>query len=205
MRKLVYGVGTNDADYVVQVKEESPMVDGKRKQRVVWNCPFYQTWVGMLRRGYSAKFKARYPTYKDALVCKWWHLFSTFKGWMEAQNYEGMYLDKDLLVRGNKIYSPETCVFVSATVNSFLLESNAARGECLIGVYWNKQRSKFNAGCRNPFTDKRENLGYFDSEIEAHKSWLKRKLQLAQELASLQTDERVAKALVSRYENYSGE
>lgn len=200
-KRLVCGVGINDADYVVQVKEEAGYVNGKRKRRLVWVCPFYQTWKSMLVRCYS-DYKYKYPTYKQSSVTEEWHLFSTFKSWMETQDYEGKHLDKDLLVQGNKVYSPETCVFVSVVVNSFLTERDGDRGDYTIGVYWYQRDQKFIAQCSNPFTKKRENLGAHTTEISAHKAWLKRKLELAHALAAVQTDERVACALVERYTNY---
>ena len=73
----------------------------------------------------------------------------------------------------------------------------------MIGVYWYKEASKFRSMCNNPFTKRLEHLGYFDSEQDAHNAWLKRKLEIAYELAAIQTDTRVAKALISRYSNYS--
>lgn len=121
---------------------------------------------------------------------------------MEKQDYNGKQLDKDILFVGNKIYSAETCVFVTPMVNLFTIDSGATRGEWMIGVYWYKGANKFMSRCSNPFTKKREYLGYFTSEIEAHQVWLKRKLELAHELADIQTDERVAKALIERYANY---
>lgn len=111
----------------------------------------------------------------------------------------GNQLDKDLLFEGNKVYSDENCVFVSPLVNSFTIDRGAARGEWLIGVAWNKRACKFQSQCSNPFTKKLENLGYFDCEQQAHQAWLKRKLELAHELAAIQTDARVAKALIDRY------
>lgn len=157
----------------------------------------------MLKRSYCDKYKIKYPTYKYCIVYEGWYLFSNFKKWMEQQDWEGKQLDKDLLVRGNKVYSPETCLFVSAQVNKFLLESDANRGEYMIGCYWDKQHSKFTAVCMNPFTKLRERVGFFGEELEAHQAWLKRKLEHAYTLAALQTDERVAKALIDRYTNYT--
>ena len=201
-QKLVYGVGINDADYVV-TEWETIRVNGVRKKKLVWYCPYYRVWHGMLQRCYSTKFRERFPTYKGCSVSKGWLTFSNFRRWMEAQDWEGMQLDKDLLFEGNKVYSKETCVFVTREVNSFTTDSGASRGEWLIGVYWNKGDNKFKSQCSNPLTKKREYLGLFDSELEAHQAWLKRKLQLAHLLAVEQTDERVAKALVERYTNYS--
>ena len=197
--KLVYGVGINDADYVTQKFETIDCADGKRKQKLVCGCPYYQAWKRMLERCYSAKSQERYPTYKGCTVSKEWLKFSAFKAWMEKQDFQGKHLDKDLLFEGNKVYSSESCVFVTPMVNLFTTDSGSARGEWLIGVYWNKGRGKFMSMCCNPFTKKRDYLGYFTFEMEAHQTWLKRKLELAHELAAIQTDPRVAKALIDRY------
>ena len=198
---LVYGVGINDADYVVQIKETIE-VNGIRKRKLVWICPFYQTWVDMLQRCYSPKCQEKYPTYKDCSVSEEWLTFSVFKSWMECQDFEGMQLDKDLLFEGNKVYSEETCVFVSRAVNMFTVDRGNGRGEWLIGANWYKGSNKFRSNCRNPFTKKQEYLGLFASELEAHQAWLKRKLELAHQLAAIQDDERVAKALIVKYTNY---
>ena len=200
--KLVYGVGINDADYVVVKMETIGYENGKIKQRMVWSCPYYRAWKSMLRRCYSAKLQEKYPTYAGCSVSEEWLTFSVFKSWMEEQDWEGMQLDKDILFNGNKVYSAETCAFVTSVVNNFATDCGAARGEWMIGVNWHKRDGKFRAICRNPFTKKQENLGYFTCEEEAHQAWLKRKLELAKDLAGVQTDERVAKALVERYTNY---
>ena len=199
--KLVFGVGINDADYATK-KRETVEVNGVRKQRLVWECPYYRAWTSMLKRCYSSKFQERRPTYKGCSVSEEWRRFSNFRSWMERQDWEGMQLDKDILFNGNKVYSKETCVFVTSLVNSFTIDRGNDRGECLIGVNWHKGVGKFVSQCSNPFTKKQEHLGYFNCEIEAHQAWLKRKLELAQLLASEQTDERVAKALIDRYTNY---
>ena len=198
-KKLVYGVGVNDADYVVQRKEMIGYVSGKRKRKLVWVCPYYQSWKNMLQRCYSAKRQELIPTYKGCTVSDAWLIFSNFKAWMEKQNWEGKHLDKDLLIEGNKVYSAETCVFVTRMVNMFTIDRGASRGEWMIGVYWNKAEKKFLARCNNPMSGKQEFLGLFTCEQEAHKAWLKRKLELAHELAAIQTDQRVAKALIDRY------
>jgi hypothetical protein len=118
---------------------------------------------------------------------------------METQEWLGKELDKDLLSQGNKIYSPETCVFVDLNVNHFILDRSAKRGDFPIGVSFDKVRGKFQSYCGNPFTGKSSNLGYFDCPEKAHEAWRKRKHELACQLADLQTNERVANALRSRY------
>lgn len=200
-RKLVHGVGINDADYAVTKWETIGYEDGKQKRKLAWVCPFYRTWKHVLGRCYDTKIQERHPTYIGCSVSEEWMTFSNFRTWMMTQDWQDKHLDKDVLFEGNKIYSPETCVFVSGMVNNFTTDSGASRGEWLIGVTWYK--GKFKSSCRNPFTKKQEHLGYFTCEQEAHEAWLKRKLELAKELAEIQTDERVAEALIERYSNYT--
>ena len=205
-KKLVCGVGINDADYVVKKLETVGYVDGKQKQKLVWACPYYCAWKNMLERCYSAKLQERCPTYIGCSVAEDWLTFSNFKAWMKKQDWEDKQLDKDLLFEGNKVYSDKTCVFVAPMINTFTTDRGAARGDLLIGVCQDKQ-GKFQSNCRNPLTKKQEHLGLFTSEQEAHQAWLKRKLELAHELAAIQTDPRVAKALIDRYSKpqYAGE
>lgn len=201
-KKLVYGVGINDADYPVhEIITIGYSKEGKRIQRVVWSCPFYNRWQSMLRRCYSHKHQETRPTYIGCSVCDDWLTFSNFKAWMETQDWEGKQLDKDILFPTNKLYSPETCVFVDGRVNNFVLESNASRGDWVIGVSWDKRRNKFQAR-GNKLKGNQKTLGYFDTELEAHQAWLKCKQEVALELAAEQTDPRIAKALIERYENY---
>lgn len=197
-KKLVCGLGLNDADYAV-AKYEITDMGGKQKRKRVWSCLYYQTWTKMLERCYSAKYQDRQPTYKGCSVSDEWKTFSNFKAWVATQDWQGKQLDKDLLFEGNKVYGADTCVFVTQTVNLFTNGNRAKRGEWLIGVYWDKLAGKFRAQCSNPFASKKEHLGLFTCEQEAHEAWLKRKLELAHELAAIQTDPRVAKALVDRY------
>lgn len=202
--KLVQGVGVNDADYATQRRKAlgEVTVDGKCSRNLVWYCPFYRTWANMLNRCYSENYQKNKPTYIGCTVCKEWLTFSNFKGWMEKQPWEGGQLDKDIIFTNNKVYCPEACVFISQVINTFVTESTAVRGKCPIGVTWNKASKKFLARCGNPITRENEYLGCYDSPDEAHKAWLVRKQELAKLLAESQSDPRVAKALIERYENY---
>lgn len=201
-RKKVCGVGINDADYVTEKREIIRYVNGKQRKKLVWRCPYHRAWSDMLVRCYSEKHQERKPTYADCAVSNDWLTFTNFKSWMMTQDWEGKQLDKDLLFEGNKIYSAETCIFVTPLVNTFTIDCGAARGKWMIGVHWYKQAEKFVAQCRNPFTKKLEYLGRFNCEKEAHNAWRKRKLELAHDLAAIQTDPRVAKALIDRYSQY---
>lgn len=188
--KLVYGVGVNDADYPVTQYENS---------KQVWMCPYYKTWKSMLERAYSNKYKQKQPTYQNATVCNEWHSFMNFRSWMMQQDWKDRELDKDILVPGNKVYSPDTCVFVDGVVNNFLTDCAAVRGEWHLGVCWHEQRQKFQSNCSNPFTKKKEYLGLFTCPRQAHLAWKARKHELACQQADIQTDERVAEALRTRY------
>jgi hypothetical protein len=186
---LVFGVGINDADYVVQ-----PTINGKRGV-----CPFYRAWKNMLTRCHDPKYQAANPTYIGCSVVPEWHVFMTFRAWMLERDWRGMQLDKDLLFPGNKVYGPEACAFISRELNSFTTDSAATRGEFPIGVCWHKQIGKFQARCRNPFTDKQEHLGYFTCQDAAHEAWRSRKRELSLQLAAEQSDPRLAAALATRY------
>lgn len=188
-KKLVHGIGINDADYVI-----GKLVNGK----FLW-CPFYMRWQDMLKRCYNNKYHANKPTYIGCKVCDEWLTFSNFKRWMKNQDWRGKHLDKDLLVAGSKLYSPETCVFIDQATNTFTSDCGAARGEWPIGVYLDKRSGRFQAKCRNCFSKSSESLGCFTSPEQAHQAWKKRKHELACQLAELQTDPRVAEALRARY------
>jgi hypothetical protein len=185
----VFGVGINDSNYVVQ-----KTVDGKR----AW-CKIYEAWHGMLKRCYNKNSLNKRPMYEGCSVSPDWHTFSKFKLWMESQDWQGKRLDKDLLIFGNKVYSSDTCIFISQLTNSFINEQPKKRGGLPIGVSWHSASNKFHASCSNPFLKKKEYLGLHSDPHKAHLAWKKRKHELACQLADLQTDERAAKALRTKY------
>lgn len=195
---IVYGVGLNDADYVVQVQSSQGSVDGKRVRKLEWYCPFYNRWKLMLQRCYYKGFHKRNSTYEGCYVSEGWLVFSNFKAWMEKQDWEGKDLDKDILFEGNKVYSKETCVFVDQEVNKFFLQRDNHRGEWPLGVDWDKRKRKYRARVGSKW------LGYYNCPEEAHLAWGKWKYELAVQLAEKQSDERVAEALISRYSKYKG-
>lgn len=207
-RGLVYGVGINDADYLTVVYEErgdgSRLKSGDKCMKLKWMCPYYARWHSMMGRCYSKPLHKTHAKYSDCEVCDEWIYFSKFKAWMQTQEYEGLELDKDLLVKGNRIYSPETCMFVTPQVNGFIKETKKTRGNLPIGVTLDNKYKlpRYKAMCSNPFTKKQEYLGVFSSPYEAHAAWLAKKLEHAYALAAIQTDQRVAIALIERYENY---
>lgn len=118
-KRLVCGVGINDADCVVIRNQDTT---GKR-----WTCPYYERWRSMLTRCYSESFHIRNPSYKDCFVCEEWKTFSNFKKWMQQQNWQGKQLDKDIIIPENKKYGPETCIFVSSSLNTLFRNERCNR------------------------------------------------------------------------------
>lgn len=145
------------------------------KYPVSFNCEAikeYGLWANMLKRCFYEKTKKRQPAYKDATCCNEWLNYETFYEWLHNQeNFDKWYhgkrwaLDKDIIVKGNKIYSPDTCCLVPQNVNCLLLKRDASRGDLPLGV--RKNGDKFEANCGNPFTGKREALGSYDTVEEA--------------------------------------
>jgi len=190
--RLVLGVGINDADYRVN---DFAIINGSKKR--IWVCPIYRIWSNMLTRCYSEKCHDNHPTYAGCSVSDSWLIFSNFRAWVLSQKWEGMEIDKDILVRNCKIYSPETCVFVTQSLNCFLTDRARLRGKYPVGV--TKSGNTFRARCRNPFTMSSDSLGNFSSAHLAHLAWLGKKHEHSCRYADLQTDPRIALALRTRY------
>lgn len=164
------GWGVNDASYKVQ-----PTVDGKKEM-----CPYYDKWYGMLRRAYNLKYKTKNKSYKDVTICEDWMYFSNFKEWMETKNFKGLELDKDILVPGNKEYSPSTCVFVPSKLNKSLNTKVSLTGrDCPLGVY--RIGDKFRASISLE-DGARLYLGNHSSKVEAHRAWQAAKARQIQSL-----------------------
>ena len=111
----------------------------------------YNIWSHMLRRCYDPYYINKNPAYINCYVCDEWHNFQNFAKWYEENYYEikneGVQLDKDILCKGNKIYSPTTCIFVPQKINTLILKCGKSRGEYLIGVSYHKQHKKLYVSC----------------------------------------------------------
>ena len=188
-RKLVFGVGINDAYYMV-----SPRINGKKGC-----CPFYRSWHSMLKRCYYPKYQQKSPTYIGCSVIKEWLLFSVFKDWMIKQDWKGKHLDKDIKNIGNRVYSPDTCLFVSSKVNNLLCDNAARRNQCPIGVSFHKPANKFQAHCRH--NGKSINLGYHDTQESAHGAYIKYKYKVILEAAALPENLYIQQYLINHADN----
>lgn len=154
----VFGVGMIGVKYPISI-------NGKHTKE-------YNTWKGLLERCFDEKYKKKRPTYKNVTCCDEWLLFENFYEWLHSQenfekwsNSDRWAIDKDILVKGNNIYSSETCCLVPINVNSLFTKHNATRGSLPIGVIENWK--KFRSYCTNPFTNKIEHLGTFNTSEDA--------------------------------------
>lgn len=156
---------------------------------------YYQCWSDMFTRGYSNKYKERHPSYKDVTVCEEWYNFQNFAKWFEQNYIEGFELDKDILVKGNKVYSPETCCFLPHEVNSLIIKCDRKRGTYPLGV--SRVRDKFLANFTKNM--KRTNIGTFDTVGEAFQAYKTEKEKYIKEVADKwkdKIDPRVYQALI---------
>ena len=127
----------------------------------------YEVWRDMIKRCYDPYCLNKRPTYIDVYVCEEWHCFQNFAEWWEENVYncnnERMCLDKDILVKGNKVYSPETCIIVPERINILFIKCNKSRGKYPIGVseYYNKKTNYKGLVVKCNTLEKKEHLGYF--------------------------------------------
>lgn len=144
------------------------------------------TWSSMINRCYNEKYYKKYTTYIRCYTHDAWHNFQNFAKWFDenyyAVNDEEMHLDKDILIKGNTIYSPETCVFVPQNINQLFLKSDKTRGEYPIGVNFRKDNGKFQARCCNN-NGTREHLGFYDDPYIAFLVYKKYKENLIKQVA----------------------
>ena len=161
----------------------------------------YQVWKGMLERCYSDKFQAKKPTYKGCIVSENFVCYPYFKKWCNKQigfDQVGWHLDKDILSKGNKVYSEDTCCFVPQEINSLLVRSNATRGKCPLGVSYLTRLGMFEASVSLGGRNKR--IGRFYNAQEAFYAYKEVKESYIKEVANKwkdRIDPRVYNALMS--------
>lgn len=163
-KSLIYGVGINDLTGVSLTKT-------------------YKIWSRMMQRCYSSTYLDEYPTYIGCTVCKEWETFSAFKAWAEdhANGYrEGYCLDKDILVKGNKVYSPEHCVFVPNEINVLIINNKKHRGDFPLGVCKQHHRFYSNAMINGKYIG----LGGYDTPEEAFQAYKTAKEAYIKEVAT---------------------
>lgn len=161
--KLLFGLG------VYYKGKYLCWVDGKQTRE-------YVLWAGMLRRVTCKGHHKKYPTYIGCTVSNNFKNFQYFAEWCNRQigfNDKSYQLDKDILQRGNKIYSEDTCCFVPSKINSLIIDCGAGRGDYPVGVYLYKESGKFQAHISK--YGKQITLGYYKTIDEAFSVYCKEK------------------------------
>ena len=167
----VYGYGYLGIDKESNVPKMSEFKDGKTVN--TWK---YRKWQKMLQRCFDNKLKEKYPTYKDVTCCDRWLCFANFLEDFEIlkQEYnwnegEKLNLDKDILNKGNKMYSLENCILVPQRINLLFIKKDTNRGEYPIGVSYRKQAKKYQAQCN--INGKLISLGLYNTPEEAFNAY----------------------------------
>lgn len=160
--KLYFGHGFNDGKYPTQI-------NGK-------NIKEYSLWLGMIWRCYCEEAQKKYPAYIDCYVSDNFKSYSYFYEWCQTQcgfKENNWQIDKDLLAKGNKIYSEDSCVFIPRKLNMLTVRHKSRRGGLPIGVYFHKQNGKFRS--KISIDGKKIHIGFFDNEIDAFNSYKEKK------------------------------
>ena len=135
----------------------------------------YKIWTQMLKRCYDNTYKSIYPTYKDCTASEHFKSYSNFEQWCQNQigfGNEGWHLDKDLLVKGNKVYSESTCVFLPKEIN-LIFGNKTKRGLYKTGVKLDTKYGKYSVRIR---THKgRVCFGGYTTELEAYNKYVEEK------------------------------
>lgn len=157
----IYGIGITGCKYPTKTETN----DRPTKE--------YSIWRSILERSFVEKIKEKQPTYEDVTCCDEWLNFENLYEWLHSQpnfdkwkNGQRWAVDKDILIKGNKTYSPETCCLVPINVNCLFLKREAQRGKYPIGVRYREDEG-FVAFCRNPFLDKAIEIGSYSTPENA--------------------------------------
>lgn len=138
----------------------------------------------MLQRCYDPKYQKKEPTYKGCTVEDCLLNFQCMCKWLEENYYEvpgeRMCLDKDILCKGNKIYSRDTCIFVPQRINNLFTKRDNARGDCPIGVHLNSSGNYVAQCCDG--NGKRIYLGIYSTKEEAFQVYKEYKEKLIKEV-----------------------
>ena len=200
----VFGHGYLGTDKEGNTPNVNEFKDGK--WCVTWE---YNKWKSMLQRCFDNKLKERNPTYKNVTCCNRWLCFANFLEDLEILKQEynwsedkKLNLDKDILHKDNKVYSLENCVLVPNWINMLFVKNDASRGDCPIGVSYNKQRKKYQAFCS--INGKLKGLGYFITPLEAFNAYKQAKENEIKKIANdcvlkgyITKDSRLYNAMIS--------
>lgn len=170
-----------DAQYAKKVEKGGSFLDISYNE----NKQAYYHWRAIIFRCFDDNYREKHQTYKQCSICNEWLYFSNFKRWFEDHTngyQEGYHLDKDILVKGNKLYSPTTCCFVPQELNKLLTKRNSDRGILPIGVSKNNGRGKPYVA-NATLGGKQIYLGKYNTPEEAFYAYKNAKERYIQEIA----------------------
>ena len=123
--------------------------------------PSYDRWKNIMFRCYSGSLKS----YEGVSVCEEWHDFQSFSKWFKDNNIEGFEIDKDLKLYNNKIYSPDTCLFIPKRINKFFIKRASTYGlPHVVNYCGDGYASKIRAGSKTVRTVKEAQIDYWDQK-----------------------------------------
>lgn len=157
--------------------------------------PEYNTWSSMIRRCHDPNFISREPTYEGCIIVDDWYCYQDFGYWYTDNYYEvpgeKMQLDKDILVKNNKVYGPDTCIFVPHHINSLFTTRKNRRGELPIGVFYTNKYStnRYSVRCNTMFGDRKTiTVHGFTDPTEAFETYKELKEQEIKRVADYYSD-----------------
>jgi hypothetical protein len=160
----------------------------------------YYAWSAMIMRCYRPK--TGHISYAECIMDHSWFNYQVFAEWFEQNYVEGWEIDKDILKKGNKLYSPETCCFVPHQINTLFVKRNSLRGNYPIGVSYNKNR---NTLCAQLIKfGKQKHIGIFRDVNLAFQAYKKAKEEYIIEVANLWKD-KISHKLYEALTNYQVE
>ena len=151
------------------------------KKDMLCNDDCSVVWRGIIMRCYSKAHHEKHPSYIGCTVCDEWLTFSNFKKWYQEHYIEGFDIDKDILVKGNKVYSPQTCCFVPKEINVLFQREKERPNNLPQGV------TKLHRRYRACFRDKM--VGSFFTMEEANKAYINAKEDWIKTLADKYKDQ----------------
>ena len=143
----------------------------------------YSTWSGMFERAYSDRYHLKKPTYIGVTVGSEWHNYQNFAEWYEKhynpETMQGWYLDKDILVPGNKTYAPEFCCFIPPSISSIFVNMVKSKKGLPRGV------SEIDGGYQVAMQKygKQNYIGYYKTIEEASSAYMKAKKDYLKEVS----------------------
>lgn len=133
----------------VGVGDYKPKIKGRHTRE-------YVAWRNMLKRCYEYDNNPRDFSYEECSVCEEWHNFQNFAKWYSENTYEvpshiSLSIDKDIKMKGNKVYSPDTCLIVPMRINLFFLRWEYNNGNTGIPCVYKRSSGNYKVLVHNAY------------------------------------------------------